>query len=135
MEHKSSVTGARLVQALMVRSQPVDGTEDRTLFNQGEPPTGLYLLQSGEATLFMKSHTGQTVMCRQAGSGSLLGLPGMIGNEPYTLTAILRKGSVVRFITREDFVQTIEQEPGLYLCLLEMLAMEVRLARLALAAK
>src|SRR5208337_1772559 len=93
MEHKSSVAGARLVQALVVRSQPVAGTEDRTLFNRGETPTGLYFLQSGEAALLMKSHTGQTVMCRHARSGSLLGLPGIIGNEPYTLIAILRKGS------------------------------------------
>ena len=32
-------------------------------------------------------------MCAEAGSGSLLGLPGVITKEPYTLTAFIRKGS------------------------------------------
>lgn len=54
-------------------------------------------------------------------------------NAPYTLTAIVRKGSEIRFIKREDFVRTIEEQPALYLRFLEMLAEEFRFTRHALA--
>ena len=133
MKHESFAADSRLVQALEKRSLPVACSDGRTLFNQGEIPTGLYILQRGEAALVMKSRDGRAVMCLHAGSGSLLGLPGIIANEPYTLTAIIREGSEVRFITRENFVQTIEEQPGLYPSVLEMLAAEVRFARQALA--
>jgi CRP-like cAMP-binding protein len=72
-------------------------------------------------------------MCLHAGSGSLLGLPGVIGKEPYTLTAMVRQGSEVRFVTRENFEQIVEEEPELYSSVLQVLAAEVRFARLALA--
>ena len=133
MKHESFSADCRLIQALVSHSQPVACSEGHTLFNQGETPAGLYILISGEAALMMTSHAGQAVMCLQAGSGSLLGLPGVLGNAPYTLTAMIRKDSEVRFITRENFVQTIQEQPGLYPSVLEMLATEVRVARQALA--
>jgi CRP-like cAMP-binding protein len=46
---------------------------------------------------------------------------------------MVRQGSEVRFVTREDLEQIIEEEPGLYLSVLQVLAAEVRSARLALA--
>lgn len=133
MKHDSFAADGRLIQALMKRSLPVTCSEGGTLFNQGETATGLYILERGEASLVMKSRAGRTVMCLHAGSGSLLGLPGILAKEPYTLTAILRKGSEVRFITRKSFVQTIEEDPGLYPRVLEMLAAEVHFARRAFA--
>jgi hypothetical protein len=39
----------------------------------------------------------------------------------------------VSFISREDFKRTIHGEPGLYPSVLQMLAAELRFARLALA--
>lgn len=80
----------------------------------------------------MTSNSGRTVMCLEAGSGSLLGLPGVITKEPYTLTAFIRKGSKVSFITRENFVQTVQEEPELYPSILQILAAEVRSVRRAI---
>jgi len=117
-----------LVQALEKRSQPVSCSEGRKLFIQGETPRGLYILQHGEADLVMDSPAGRTVMCLHAGSGSLLGLTGVVGKEPHTLTAMVRKGSEVRFVAREDFEQTVQTEPGLYPSVLLVLAAEVRAA-------
>jgi len=68
--------------------------------------------------------------CRR---GSLLGLPAIIGNEPYTLTAKARKGSDVRFVSRDDFEDLMRAEPSLTLNVLKVLATEVRAARKALA--
>ena len=94
-------------------------------------PAGLYILQSGEANLMLESTTGNAVMCLRAGAGCLLGLPAIIGNEPYSLTAMVRRSAEVRFVTRADFEDVMQANPSLYPKLLRVLAAEVRTARRA----
>ena len=105
----------------------------RILFIQGEPAIGLYLLKSGKASLIMKTEKGKQIVHLTVGSGSILGLPAFVGNEPYTLTAMAHHGSKVDFIAREDFEELIQAQPFLYLKILEILAAEVRSARIALS--
>lgn len=133
LEQDSFVAGAELISSLEKRSRPLSCREGRVLFRQGSLPTGLYILQSGQATLILESATGRAEMCLHVGAGSLLGLPTIIGNEPYSLTAIARKGSEVRFVTRNDFENVIRAEPSLYPSVLQVLAAEVWSARLALS--
>jgi len=76
---------------------------------------------------------GKTIICLRAGPGALLGLPGIVSNEPYTLTAMARKGSEVGFVTRSEFDELLQAEPSLNLMVLQVLAAEVRAARLALS--
>jgi CRP-like cAMP-binding protein len=73
--------------------------------------------------------SGRAVICLNAGPGSVLGLPGIVANEPYTLTAIARKGSEVRFMTRGDFEDLLRTEPSLNFKVLQVLAAEIRSAR------
>jgi CRP-like cAMP-binding protein len=70
-------------------------------------------------------------MCLRAEAGSLLGLPAIISNEPYSMTAMVRKGSEVRFVSRHDFEDLMRAEPSLSLKVLPVLAAEVRAARQA----
>jgi CRP-like cAMP-binding protein len=131
MDQDSSafVADRKLIQKLEKLSQPVNRRENAVLFLQGETPSGIFILRSGEATLDMKSESGAVVMCVRAAAGSVLGLPALIGNEPYTLTATVRKGSEVRFVSRSDFEDLIRAEPSLSLMVLQVLAAEVRAAR------
>jgi CRP-like cAMP-binding protein len=126
------VAGHNLIQALYRLSQPVPGSEDGILFHQGDAPDGLFLLRSGEATLVMKSDSGRVVMSLKVDAGSVLGLTGVIADEPYTLTAHVSQGSEVRFVTRKDFEVLTQSEPSLYLEVLHMLAAQVRFARYTL---
>jgi CRP-like cAMP-binding protein len=123
-----------LIEALEKQSTSIPSSEDRVLFRQGDAPTGLFILNRGEVCLTMTSATGETVMSVQAGAGSLLGLPGLIGNEPYTLTAIAHGGAELRFVTREDFTGMMGANPRLSLKALQVLAAELRSARHALLA-
>jgi CRP/FNR family transcriptional regulator len=127
------VADSNLIQALEKKSKQVVCGVDQVLFRQGEPPIGVYILRSGEAALIMTSEAGEVVMCLRATAGSLLGLPAIIGNEPYTLTAKARKGSDVSFVSREDFEDLMRAEPSLTLNVLKVLATEVRAARKALS--
>lgn len=77
--------------------------------------------------------SGRAIICLHAGPGSLLGLPGIVANEPYTLTAMARKGSEVRFVTRGDFEDLLQAEPSLNFKVLQVLAAEARSARQAVS--
>ena len=131
LDSSAFVAEKELFDALAKRSQIVDCAEDRVLFRQGEPPQALYLLRNGYALMTMESPTGDVVLCSTAGAGSLLGLPGLIGNEPYSLSAKALKGAEVGFLTKEEFSQLMLTEPALSLKVLRVLAAEVRTARLA----
>jgi CRP-like cAMP-binding protein len=126
-----------LIDALAVHSHSIDCSQDRVLFSQGDSPTGLYILHQGDATLTMRSAQGEVtlcVVCIQTAAGSLLGLPGIVSDEPYSLAAVAHRGAQVSFIAREDFDALIQREPQISLKLLRVLAAEVRSARHALLA-
>src|ERR1700757_3309279 len=86
LDPSAFVADASLIQSLEKQSTPILCSEDRVLFRQGEGSAGLYILKSGAPTLPMRSAAGKDVISSRAAAGSLLGLPGLIGNESYTLT-------------------------------------------------
>jgi CRP-like cAMP-binding protein len=126
------VADPELILALEKRSTAISCGGDRVLFNQGENPQGLYILNQGEITLTMTSPKGENVMQIQASTGSLLGLPGLISDAPYTLTAVARNGARLSFIPRDEFTSLMQTSPLLALKILQVLAAEVRSARSAL---
>jgi CRP-like cAMP-binding protein len=121
-----------LIQAFEKRATPICCDGDRVLFRQGDAPDGLYILKKGEATLTMNSGSEEPIFTVQAAAGSLLGLPGLIGNQPYSLTAVARGGAQVGFIARNDFNSLMQSELPLLVKVLQVLAAEVRSARLAI---
>ena len=101
LDSSAFVADPELLQALKSHATPVPNSGGPlVLFRQGDPATGLYILVSGEATLSMNGENGQSLMSIQATAGSLLGLPGLIGNQPYSLTAIGNIGAQVSIIAR-----------------------------------
>lgn len=132
LDPSAFVADPELIRALEAKATCVHCEQDRVLFRQGEAPTGLYILHAGSATLIMHSPAGEEVMAIQAGPDSLLGLPGLIGDEPYTLTAIANPGADLCFISRDEFTATMRADPMLALKILQVLAAEVRSARQAI---
>ena len=132
LDPSAFVADPDLLQALEKYSIPLPCNGDHVLFRQGEPSTGLFILQSGEATLSMHSDLDKPILSVQANAGSLLGLPGLIGNQPYSLTAIARSGAQVSFITRAEFTAFMHANPEAALKILQVLAAEVSSARRAL---
>jgi CRP-like cAMP-binding protein len=121
-----------LLDGLQRKGKPLSCREKQVLFRQGDPAIGLYILNSGEAELTMDSEQGTQVMAIPAAPGSLLGLPGLIGSEPYSLTAVALPGAQLSFISRDDFLNIMKTDLVLSLKVLQVLAAEVRSARIAL---
>jgi CRP/FNR family transcriptional regulator len=132
LDPSAFVADPELIQALEKQSSPILCSSERILFRQGDVPAGLYILCKGEVTLSMSSPVGEELMSVQATPGSLLGLPGLIGNQPYTLAAVARKDAELRFVPREEFTNLMQTSPRLSLKVLEVLASEVRSARQAI---
>jgi CRP-like cAMP-binding protein len=135
MATDSFIADRKLFRALEDKSQPIPCEKGCVLFSQGEEPKGIFILRSGQVALTMQSTSGQIVMRHRAFAGSVLGLPGVIASEPYSLNAIVSQGSEVRFVSRSDFEDLLRAEPSLYHDVLEILAAEVRAARQSLAAR
>lgn len=121
-----------LIRALDARSTPIACPSDRVLFRQDDPPVGVYILHQGTVTLSMVSQDGHSLFAVQAMPGSLLGLPGLISGQPYSLSATAAAGASVSFVARGDFTAIMHADPLLSLKILQVLAAEVRSARKAL---
>jgi CRP-like cAMP-binding protein len=133
LDPSAFVADQELIRALEKRATPISCGGDRILFKQGDEPKGIYILDQGEITLTMTAPTGEQVMSVQASAGSLLGLPGLISDEPYTLSAIARHGARLSFVNRDEFTSLMQSNPLLSLKILQVLAAEVRAARSALS--
>jgi CRP/FNR family transcriptional regulator len=133
LDSSAFVADDELVQALRARAVPLDCSEDRVLFRQGDEPNGLYILHKGEATMRMDSPLGDELLCIRLAPGSLLGLPGVIGNKTYSMSASARSGSELSFVSHEAFSKFMLSETRLAMSLLRVLAAEVHTARIALA--
>jgi CRP-like cAMP-binding protein len=132
LDSSAFVADQELLDAIEKRSSSVVCDQDRILFRQGDEPTGLYVLRSGSATLTMASLTGEIILHITVTAGALLGLPGLIGGQPYSLTAKVAKGTQLDYINRNDFSDLMIRNPTLSLKVLSVLAAEVRSARTAL---
>ena len=126
------VADPELVEALTRRATPVDCKEDRVLFRQGDEPAGLFILQTGKAAVSMLSNAGETIASFETPKGSLLGLPGVISGQPYTLGAVARAGAQVCFISKDQFNSFMQTFPLYAFKILQVLAAEVSAARRAM---
>jgi CRP/FNR family transcriptional regulator, cyclic AMP receptor protein len=133
LDSSAFVADPELVQALKAQSIPIRCEEDRVLFKQGDPPTGVYVLLAGTARLSMASPRGDVLMSMPVAAGSVMGLPALVGNQPYSLSASASKGAELAFVSREEFSVIMLHEPSLSMCVLRVLAAEVRTARSAIS--
>lgn len=122
-----------LLRVLETRATPVFCRTERLLFNQDEPVAGIYIIREGAATLAMHSFDGRHIFSIEAPPGSLLGLPALISDQPYSLTAVAHAGAKVDFVGRSEFFALMQADPLLSLKMIKVLAAEVRTARQALS--
>lgn len=102
------------------------------LFQQGDAPVGVYLVRKGAVRMTVKAG-GSEVLMRIAHPGSVIGLPGVLGNKPYSLTAITMQATELAFVPAEKLVNAVRGNPLLGLQVLQLLSEDVRNARGAIA--
>lgn len=80
------------------------------LFEEGEPPKGIFLLCSGAVKLSMGSSHEDRTITRVVNSGEILGLSSAISGEPHEATAQTLVNSELLFVNRKDFLQFVHED-------------------------
>jgi CRP/FNR family transcriptional regulator len=132
LDANAFVAAPELLRVLAAHSSAVPCPSDGVLFRQDEPSLGVFIVHDGTITLSMISGNGHSLVAVQAKPGSVLGLPGAVSNQPYTLSATARAGAKISFISNADLSALMHSDPALSLKMLEVLAAEVRAARKAI---
>jgi len=80
-----------------------------TLFVEGQPPRGVFILCSGRVKLSTTSADGKTLIVRIADPGEVLGLPATVTEKPYELTAEVIEPTQANFIPRQEFLNFLRE--------------------------
>ena len=126
------LANAGLCEEIEKLSAPILRKEGEILFRQGDAPGFAFLVKSGEVGLTMQM-SGDALWTVRAKRGSLVGLPAIVANEPYSMTAEAIRSSQICQISRDHFHQLTQKNPALCCNVLQILAAEVHAARKALS--
>lgn len=94
------------------------------LFHEGEAPTGVYILHSGEVDLVHENAEGAE-RGRTARAGEILGLSAVISGRSHLSTALTRTQCDVGFIDREEFRCLVDDNPAIWFNVLRQLSQDV----------
>jgi len=86
-----------------------------TLFSEGDPSSGVYMLCQGRIKLSTYSKDGKALILRIAEAGELLGLSSAISDSPHEATAEVLDQCQINFVRRADLLRFLQEraEAGL----------------------
>jgi len=126
------VSEPKLLRKLLEHTVPLDCSKGRVLFLSGEIPYGLFILRRGKAVMTLENERGAVLIRTELAPGSILGLPALVSDKPYAMSAVAKRSAVVSYVTRKDCALMLA-EPSLAFEVLRVLAAEVQIARRAIA--
>ena len=80
-----------------------------TLFIEGQPARGVFILCSGRVKLSTSSADGKTLILRISEPGEVLGLPATVTGTCYELTGDVIEPAQANFISRSEFLNFLKE--------------------------
>lgn len=96
-----------------------------TLFHQGNPPFGLFCVNSGKIKISKIGSEGKEAIVRIAHDGDVLGHRSLFSNEPYNATATIIEDAAICFIDKKFILKAIQTHPSIALELIQKLSREM----------
>jgi len=96
-----------------------------TIFFQGNPPFGLYCINSGKIKVTKMGSDGKESIVRIAGPGDVLGHRSLFSNENYSATATVIEDSAICFLDKKYIYKALQDEPSIALNLIQKLSKEM----------
>ena len=93
-----------------------------TIFLEGQPAQGVYLLCSGRVKLSTYSEQGKAIILRFAERGELLGLSAVIAATAHEKTARAVENCLISFIRKRDFIDLVQHNHDVTLNALKQLS-------------
>jgi len=97
------------VQCLAAITSAAVYPKGATLFVEGQAPRGVYIVCNGRVKLSTSSADGKTLILRISEPGEVLGLPAVVTDKPYELSADVIEPTQANFIPREPFLQFLRE--------------------------
>jgi CRP/FNR family cyclic AMP-dependent transcriptional regulator len=111
--HKHDRLFCDLPPAALQRLSEITGSasypKGATLFVEGQPARGVFILCAGHVKLSTSSADGKTLILRISEPGDLLGLPATISGRAYEVTAEVIEPTQANFISRTDFLAFLRE--------------------------
>ncbi|MDW8141782.1 MAG: Crp/Fnr family transcriptional regulator [Candidatus Bipolaricaulota bacterium] len=95
-------------EVLVGRARWVRYAERDTIFHQGEPAFGLYIIYQGQAMLFKRALHGQRRILEIVGPAGVLGTEALIPDSEYAVSAQTLSAAQVLFISRAEMQLLLE---------------------------
>ena len=113
---------------LAERETVVRFQEGDTLFQEGDPPRGVYFLHSGTVKLLFSGKSGASKPLRAVHPGQILGLSCIVTRRDHDCTATAAEPCEVAFIEKDDFLHALDDSPAVWFSVLHVLSSEVNSA-------
>src|ERR1700756_1656265 len=97
------------VRALAAITSSAAYPKGATLFVEGQPARGVFILCNGRVKLSTSSADGKTLILRISEPGEVLGLPATVTGKSYELTADIIGPAQANFIARNDFLNFLRE--------------------------
>src|SRR5271166_1137390 len=97
------------VRALSAITSSASYPKGATLFVEGQPSRGVFVLCSGRVKLSTSSADGKTLILRISEPGEVLGLPATVTGSSYELTADVIEPAQANFISRNEFLNFLKE--------------------------
>ncbi len=86
---------------------------DQTIFKQGDPGDGIYVVKDGLIQISAIVATGESRVLSRVGPGELFGEMAVLDNNPRSAGAVAAEAATVYFIPRADLVCLLDRTPRL----------------------
>ncbi len=83
------------------------------LVQQGDPPAGLYFIETGEVTAWLERRDGTRIRLRTYGMGSVVGELSLYTNSAATATVLVSRPTVAFHLSMEALDRLEKEDPDL----------------------
>ena len=99
-----------------------------TLFREGQPARGIFVLCDGRAKLSVCSESGKNLTLRIAGPGEVLGLSAALAGGSHEITAELLDNAQVATVKRKDLLRFLHEHREACLQVVNLLSQDLHIA-------
>jgi CRP/FNR family transcriptional regulator, cyclic AMP receptor protein len=103
-------------------------SQGATLFREGQPARGIFVLCDGRAKLSVCSESGKRMILRIAGPGEILGLSAALAGTPHEVTAELLDNAQVAAVRRKDLLRFLHEHREACLQVVNLLSQDLHVA-------
>lgn len=97
-----------------------------TIFMQGDPGHGLYLIEQGRVKIVVTTPHGKGLLINTLAPGDFFGELALLDGEPRSADAVARDACRLLLLRREDFIPFVEARPGVAIRLMAVLSRRLR---------